>query len=384
MSTKLYTDPYTLDGRIPFTEGVNAKKVEYVKGLYESAMATGNPSAIGKFKEAITTTSDGIGSLVQMLNAVIIPRNDELPRESAKLTGAPRRVETFDKVYLYSLAPKWEAGVVGDGQVNAPQDSLPVVPENTPYPEAVFFGELLEGNNLKKHGLRTGWTWEQIIRDPLGITQQFPSAFLTLAGNTIEKNVFETLVNGTDAAQQLDSGESILGATVPANAPLSVDALDVAWTQLQNQIRANYASQLTGGANLVVGIGHGRAARFIVSGLTPESVQSGNILFGIDSIPDSPTGITVIESPYVEGNAWYLVPKPGTTARPVIERLSLIGHEEAELRISDLTGRRLGGGAIGPLEGSFDVDDVDLRIRLVTGSALWSPNAIVWSTGEGS
>ena len=98
-------------------------------------------------------------------------------------------------------------------------------------------------------------------------------------------------------------------------------------------------------------------------------------------------GVTeVIESPFVSGNAWYLVPDPGSlgAGRDVLKLHKLIGHETPELRVENVTGNYVGGGTVSPFEGSFSTDTSRFRIRQFGSGFNWFPNAVIWSTGAGS
>lgn len=381
MSEISYKNPWTLDGRLKYTIGTSEKKVKAAKDLVEKAL-NGDRLAEGAIKEALTTTSDFAFNLAHLVNATTIPDIDTVERESAKIAGT-RRVSDFRDNYLYGLSRTWDEGVVGDGQVTEPLDTLPTVPEGTPYPEAFFKGELISGSSARKAGLRTGITWEAIVNDTLGVVQAIPDAFRDLALNTVERDVFKTLIDGVDATQQLQAGDSIDGTPVVANDVISRASLDVAITQLQESTFDSYKNTVRGGYILVVGIGRGRQANFVINNLSLEAIKDGNLVYNVAG-DNSLSGIEVVESPYVTGGSWFLVPKPGTTQRPVLDRLSLIGYEQAELRVHNLTGSYVGGSTVPPFEGSFDADTADWRVRLVSGAVLWSPDSVVWSNGTGS
>lgn len=378
MSARTFKNPWTLDGRLKFGPGVTEAKVKAAKALVERALS-GDYLAEGQIKEALVSTSDFALNFAQLVNAVVLPDLDTAERESSKI-AAVRRVSDFRRNYLYSLARTWTEGVVGDGQVTEPLDTLPTVPEGTAYPEAIFAGELIEGSEARKSGLRTGITWEAIVNDVLGVVQAIPDLFRNLALNTVERDVFRTLINGAGAPQALQAGTALDGTAVVANAPLSRAALDVAIVQLQTAVKDQYKGTVSGGYNLVVGVGQKRLADFLINSLSLDSIHDGNLVLNV-SASNPLAGIEVVESIYVSGTSWYLVAKPGTTQRPVLDRLVLIGHEEAELRVHNLTGNYLGGSNVPPFEGSFDADTADWRVRLVGGAVLWSPYAVVWSSG---
>jgi hypothetical protein len=86
----------------------------------------------------------------------------------------------------------------------------------------------------------------------------------------------------------------------------------------------------------------------------------------------------------VTGTNWYLVPKPGTVRRPVLELGRLRGNATPELRVDNLTGNYVGGASVAPFEGSFNNDTIDMRLRYPITGILWDERYIVWSTGAGA
>lgn len=379
MSEKTYKNPFTLDGRLPYRNGLNDKKMEAMEGLVDSALK-GSRIAVGNLSEALTTTSDGQRAFAQLVNATVLPELDDQIDKVGDQIATVRRVSDFRPNYLYTLNQSWGAGVVGDGQVNEPLDTLPTVPEGTVYPEAIFAGELIENSGIRKTGLRTGATWEALVNDTLGLVQAMPGAFRNLAVNTLERDVITTLVNAS-GLPTFAGGKSVDGTVVVPDAPISRAALAVAITQLKNQVKTAYNGIVNGGFNLIVAVGQGDLANFIINSLSLSEIADGPRTFSVNA-GNPLSAITVIESIYVTSTTeWYLIPKKGTTQRPVLERLTLIGHEQAELRVNNLTGNYLGGSSVPPFEGSLDSDMIDWRVRLVTGSVLWSPQAVVHSDG---
>lgn len=381
MSEKTYKNPYTLDGRLKFGRGVTQAKMEATERLVNEALS-GSYVAEGQIREALTSTSDFAFNFAQLVNATVLPELTDQIEKVGDVLATTRRVSDFRPQYLYTLNQNWTAGVVGDGQVTEPLDTLPTVPEGTPYPEAIFTGELIENSGIRKTGLKTGVTWEALVNDTLGMIQAIPGAFRSLALNTLERDVLTTLTGAT--VPSLAAGTSVDGTAVPANAPLSRAALAVAITQAKNQVKTSYKGTINGGFNLVVAVGQREVAEFYINNLRLDTIQDGSLTFAVSG-SNPLAGITVVESVYVDSTTeWYLIPKKGTTQRPVLERLTLIGHEQAELRVNNLTGNYVGGSSVPPFEGSFDADMADWRVRLVTGSVLWSPQAVVHSTGLGA
>lgn len=373
-----YKNPYTLDGRIPFGPWVTQKKVEFTKDLVEK-MLTGDRQAKGLF-EGLITTSELSMNLAQLVNAQVLPQLDQTELVSDQIATV-RPVSDFRNNYLYTLAQAFAAGTVGDAKATKPLDTLPIVPEGTPYPEFTFSGEVVEGSAIAKRGAGLGITWEAIVNDATGVVQAIPGLMKQLAVNTYEAVVFTALTGASHTA--LAAGTALDGATSPANAPLGRAALANGISQLKAAIRTNYNDVVAGGFNLVVPVGQGELANYLINSLTVEEVTEGSLTLRVSGY-NPLGGITVIESIYVTGTAWYLIPKKGTTVRPVLDRLTLIGHEAAELRVENMAGQYVGGGQVSPFEGSFVADTGKWRVRIVTNAVAWSPKAILKSTGAGS
>ncbi|MEO5663505.1 MAG: hypothetical protein ABIR39_09480 [Nocardioides sp.] len=69
---------------------------------------------------------------------------------------------------------------------------------------------------------------------------------------------------------------------------------------------------------------------------------------------------------------WFLVPKP-RSVRPALWVAKLAGHEQPDLRVKADTGRKVGGGDISALEGSFEIDDIQYRGRHIVGNQQADP-----------
>lgn len=379
---KQYNDWFTLDGRLRPAAGVTKRKVEAVRDLADRALK-GSSIALGTLKEAVTT-SDASLNLAHLVNIDTLPLLDEAPRLWNQVAGT-RGVSDFRPAVLYTLSQEWEDGVLGDGD---PRHVSPTVPEGAPYPHAFLSGEEGQNASVKKRGFKTRFTFEAWKNDALGVLRALPDQMREVALDTEEYEVFSALISGVGAGQQLDGGTVPTGGTVVANAPLSRDALIRAQIELGARTISGRRIPVPSGFNLIVAPGQSIFANFILNqtlaGLntnpasgTPEYVYQIN---GYNPLAN----ITVLESEYVTGAAWYLVPKPGTTRRPVIDRLTLIGYEQPELRVENLTGSYVSGGVVSPFEGDFDTDSASFRLRQIGGAVVWTPDYIVWSTGAGS
>lgn len=383
---KEYKNPLTLDGKIKLDPRVSEAKVKAVKELAEATMS-GDRRAKGILEESITT-SDAIFNYAALVNANVLPEFEELPPTWSTIAGV-RLVSDFRSPTLYSINPEYQPGVVGSG---VPRGVLPVIPEASAYPYATLEQETSEVGGIRKHGLKAGFTMEAWLNDSVGALQAIPDSFRRLARDTDEAEVYTALVQGVTADSELAGGTVPTGATVPANAPLSRDALIRAQIEMgERQVNGRFV-RITGGFNLIVPRGQGVYANFILNQTLGEIRQTdgGNqFVYGINGGYNPLGNITVVESEYIVATGddvpWYLVPQQGGTAgRPVLELLRLTGHELPELRVNNATGVYVGGGAISPFEGNFENDAADFRIRTFARGILWSPELVIFSDGSGS
>ena len=368
----------TLDGRLPLPAGVTETKLKAMRELVE-ATSRGNRMAAGTLVEAMTT-SDAVFNFAHLVNINIMPRYDEAPRTWKELAGT-RPLSDFRPAVFYSLAREWDDGTLGDG---TPRHISPVVPEGVAYPYATLRGEDYEGGSLHKRGFKVGLTWEALVNDAVGFVRALPDEILNVALDTEEYEVYNALISGVGVGQQLAAGTNPDGTTFAINAPLSRAALIGGISQLGARTIGGRKVVVSGGYSLVVAPGQRANAEYQINNLLLVDTKVGtNPVQAFNNNGYNPlSGIKVIESEYVSGAAWYLIPK--TSRRPILELGTLIGNEGPELRINNATGSYVGGGVVAPFQGSFSNDSIDFRVRQVIQGLNWTPDAIVWSEGDGN
>lgn len=380
-----YKDKFTLDNRLKPGASVTKAKVAKVKSLYEAGIR-GDRIAAATFMETITT-SDAIFNAAYFANLQVLPQFDAAPRNWSQIAGV-REVPDFKPVVLRGIFGEWEnlqrqGSVTGVG-FNNPEGVAPVVAEGAPYPYAVLGDSEAAYGQLMKRGFKVGWTWEARINDRgTEFFSQIPGQMLDVALETEEWSVWNALITGTQSSSQLAGGTTYTGATVTANAVFSRDALVRAIYELSQREVNGRKIQVSGGYNLIVPTGTGDAVRFLLNQQLFE-VSDGSFQLTASFLQDGVASTTVIESEYVTGTNWYLLPKPGAVKRPVLELGRLQGHTAPELRVHNVTGNYAGGGAVSPFEGSFDNDTIDMRLRYPLAGILWDDIYVVWSTGAGA
>jgi len=366
----------TLGGRLPLPAGVTETKLRAMKEMVEGTLR-GNRLAAGRLVETMTT-SDAVFNFAHITNLNVFPKFDEAPRTWSQI-ATTRALSDFRPAVFYSLNRQWDDNALGDGD---PRHVSPVVPEGVAYPYASLRGESYEGNSLVKRGFKVGLTWEALINDAVGFVRALPDEILRVALDTEEYEVYNALITGVGAGQKLAAGTNPDGTTFVADNALTRAALIGAIAQLGQREIEGRKVVITGGYNLIVAPGQRANAEYQINNLVLVDTKVGtNPVLTFNNGAYNPlSGITVIESEYVSGPAWYLIPKPGQR-RPILELGRLIGHESPELRVHNATGNYAGGGNIAPFEGSFDNDSVDFRVRQVLKGLNWTPSLIVWSDG---
>ena len=376
MGLEAFKNQFTLDGKIRPQAGVTVEKVKYVKSLFEKAQA-GSFTAEAQLKE-LFTTSDAAFSMAHLLSIQAIP---QLPEELEDLSGlmGERTVRDFNPVILRGT---WgESGVEGAGVDQ--YGAAAVVPEGTPYPiVTVKSDEESFYSKLSKRGVRFDFTWESVVNDLIGELEQMPQRLLSITKNTIKAEFFEALGNATKG---LDSVTLPDGRTTTANASVSALAIIAAAVDIENRtINGNKVGAISK-YNVIVPNGQKRFLDWSIDRLNREIYeQDGSSTLRPDaSLRSLFPNVDIYESDRVTGTNWFMYPKPGSFARPVIERLKLRGYELPELRVRSDQGFHPGGGKVGLFEGGFDADTLSFRYRHVTGAVLWEDATVVKSTGAG-
>jgi hypothetical protein len=386
MSARKYKNEFTLDGRLKRGLGVSEAKVDAVKALFERHMS-GDKIATATLHEALTT-SDAIFNMAYLANLNFVPQYDEAPRNWTQLAGT-RTVPDLKPVTLYSLSRSWTDGN-GDSNVLSEHGAAPVIPEGTAYPYAYISGEVAQGAGIVKRGFKTDWTLEARINDGLGALERLPQEMLEVSLDTEQADVYGALTTQKTAASNLDGGLVPTGATVPANAPFSRDAVIRAIIELSEREIDGRKISVTGNFNLVVPVGQAIFVNFVLNQTlnaisTNPASGTAEFIYQVNNGYNPLAGVTVVESEWVTGTEWYLIPKPGTTRRPVLERLELRGYQTPQLFVENLAGSFLGGGTVSPFEGSFDADVITLKLRQFGGGVLWDGGvSIVYSEGDGN
>lgn len=365
-------DQFTLDGRIkPANHYVTRAKVTEADRLIKDAL-NGDKISAGKLAE-VFTTSDLKFNVAHLITAVTLPQFDAAERTWSQVAGV-RTVPDFGPVRLQSLfGDLTGAGVHEDG-------GLLRVPEAAPYPYVSVTGQEALYAKIAKMGAKFGFTWESNVNDIVGFFENIPGELVELALDTETREVFDALINGT--SNHLAGGTLPDGTVVPADAPLTPNAIWQAIIELSNVSVNGRKVGRASGYNVVVPVGVKDFIEYKMN-QTIISIQDGSITYGPGDT-SALNGVSFVESESLTGTEWIILPKPGAIRRPVLELGRLRGYEAPELRVHGDTGVYVGGSAVSPFEGNFDNDTIDYRIRYVCGGIMWSSAYSLISDGDGT
>lgn len=314
------------------------------------------------------STSDFTLAAFAAIDQEMVAQYEEKPSEWRKYT-AVTTVRDFKPKHLRS--------------VGRSAFGLDRVPEFTEYP--VKEGIKSEDNTIRvgKFGNRYAISWEAWINDEaIDELGDIPQWFSTAAAETEAIVAAGNLVNA--AGINTDFFKAGNGNT-PTALPLTLANLDAA-IQAVRARKVNGRVVAAPKLLLVTGPSLTTTAQRILA-----TKELRTTVGAVEAITDNYVAgnVTHVEDPALEvvnlgakaGTTWFLLPDP-SGPRPAVYLAKLRGHETPEIRVKADTGTRVGGGAIAPEDGSFEIDDIQYRVRHVTGGAAIDPQFTYASAGS--
>lgn len=380
----------TCGGRLTVSPFVSQRKVEAMAEMVAAAKLGGyaGERARTDLKETLTT-SDGPHSFTHLVNLRNLPQYDEVEPDFAPIIQ-DEQVPDFDPIQFFALKTNFknlEHGKDNDGQRIAPK-----VAELDTYQYAFGYTQVDTSLAVEKRGFKVGWSLERGAKDPFGLVNRFPNDMLRVGVKTDQYVVFRALRDGVTSDSQMDAGvDPITGEAIPANAPVSGQALRAAIRQISERTDdEGNRVPVPARFRLVVPVGTAQDVQLSIAlarGLA--TIQDGLLTYnaaGLGAFDTLGRIAGVIESEFVADGFWYLVPEASSVEIPAIVRVSLAGYTSPEVYVSNWNGSPIGGGASNsPFQAySFDNDSIDLKFRQFTNAALFSEDAIVWSNGTGA
>lgn len=257
--------------------------------------------------------------------------------------------------------------------------------------------KLVEGRytySVKKYGARMPFSWEAILNDDLDLLKDTPARFGRSARRTEERFAVDLFVDSTGPNSTFFSNTNknvvnVANGASSNNPVLSITGLQDAMIVLDNQLDTDGEPIMIETVTLVVPTALRVTAMNILNAI--------QIITGADSAAQRivstnwmKSKVELVVNPYLHRldtttgtTAWYLFASP-STGRPAMVMGFLRGHEEPQLFMKSPNAVRVGGGTVNPLEGSFEDDSVDYKIRHVLGGTLIDPKMAVVSKGTGS
>ena len=257
--------------------------------------------------------------------------------------------------------------------------------------------------SVKKYGARAAFSWETMINDDMDLLKSTPERFAVAARRTEARFVSSLFlgVNGPNATFFSNANGNIVNLANGArsnNPTLTIDGLQDAFTVLSNQRDEEDEPIWIEMATLVVPPSLEVIANNIVNATLIRAGGSGTAGGGGTAGQELEVAnwmsrrLTVVVNPYIPINAstangntsWFLFANPNGAERPAIRIAFLRGHEEPEIFVKHPNARRVGGGDIDAMDGDFDTDSIEYKIRHVLGGSTIDPKFAVASNGSGA
>lgn len=275
--------------------------------------------------------------------------------------------------------------------INGGEAVLSEVKEASEYP-AASVSDARYQYQVKKYGKRLPFSWESFINDDLDALRDMPQRLANSARFSEERFVTDLFAGATGPDSTFFSGGN--NNVVTANPALSVAGLTTAFNVLAAQVDTDGNPIYLGNVVLVVPPALKITANNILNATEILAADGGGDGTGNNQLRVAnwlKNDVTVVVDPWLpivsnssNGNtSWYLFADPNV-GRPAMEIGFLTGHETPELFMKSPNATRVGGGTVDPMDGDFDTDSIDHKVRHVFGGVLLDPKSAVASNGTGS
>lgn len=279
---------------------------------------------------------------------------------------------------------------------------LTEVGELDEYPEKAIDDTSYIEWNVKKYGRRMGFSWEAMVNDDTDQLKDIPERFGRAARITENRFAAELYIdaNGPHASlYTAGSANRILTAHGAAsnNPALSIAALRDAFLVLGNQLDENGEPIVLDSVTLIVPPALEVTAQNILNATQVEVTTDGGTV-GASPFPERrlivnnwmARRLKLEVNPYLpliattNGNtSWFVFGNPNSN-RPAIVMSFLRGRSAPEVFMKEPNARRVGGGAVNPMDGDFDTDSLQYKVRFVMGGTRVEPRVTVASNGSGT
>ncbi len=260
---------------------------------------------------------------------------------------------------------------------------LATVNEQAEYPETAV-DEVRDQYQVAKRGRRIPLSWESIINDDLGALRDMPARLGRAARRSEESfatDLFATSAGPSTAMYNATNLNILVPTTVAGFETLTISTLQAMMTLLGDQTDPGGEPILTDVVHLVVPPALEITAMNILNGLelrlsgensggsagqtvVAQNWMRNRLTLHVNRYLPSAGGVVAARG----DAAFYMFGNP-SESRPALEMGFLRGHQEPEIWIKRSNAMRAGGGDVTPLEGDFDTDSIQYRVRHVFGGA---------------
>lgn len=289
-------------------------------------------------------------------------------------------VNDFRRLHLYAI----------DGGQAALKD---VIKERAPYPE-IRFTESAYTLQVAKYGRRYGVSFEMIINDDLNAFNQRPALMAT--GARRGEEYLATTMAFDAAGPHASFFTSGNANIVTSNPALTIGALQTAFQILAAQKDVDSEPIVITTVTLTVPPALQITAENILNAFELWLVNEQGATTGaqLHTVNWMKNRVKLAVAPYIpiitttgsRGNtSWMLTADPNdVTQRPAFCFGFLRGRRQPQLFVKDPNTLQLGGGASDPLDGDFDTDSINYKMRHIFGACQVDPKMAVASNGSGS
>jgi len=273
---------------------------------------------------------------------------------------------------------------------------LDVVHELEEY-KAAFIDEINPFTyKVQKYGRRMPFSWEVMVNDVQNRLKDAPIRFGRAAVRSEQYFATSLYVSSTGPSASVytvgNKNQIITANGAASNNPaLSITGLQDGFTVLNRQVDAQGNPILIEAVVLEVPPALEIIANNILNATQLELGASTDTQRLVTN-NWMKNRVTLVVNPYLSlinttnGNtAWYLH-AAASTGRPLLEIGFLAGYETPQIFMKSPNAVRVGGGAslIDPMQGDFDNDGIDYKVRHVFGGSIVDPIASAASEGDGT
>jgi hypothetical protein len=287
-----------------------------------------------------------------------------------------KEVNDFRTLHMYSI----EGGMA---RLGGP------LKEYEPYPETTFT-EGTQTISVAKYGRRYGISFEMLINDDRNAFQTRPALMAAGARFSEEYLALQQIfdANGPHASFFTSGNTNI----VTSNAVFGLVGLQTAFTQLAKKVNTDGMPIVIEAATLLVGPALEVPARNLLNGTELRIQQADgttqlytqNWMSNRLKLVVNPLIPSIVTAGTVADTAWVLIANNTPMNRPAFRFAFMRGRRDPQLFVKEPNAQMLGGGEISPMEGSFDSDSIDYKVRHIFGAGQGDPNLAIASKGTGS